>query len=236
MERMLVTKIVLNRDGNVELFARGHKFRDTLLFDVSDLMEVGIDPNELEVGQELAVRFWALYELSDRTNKSGNPYKDILALEPTDKPATSTSVDQSAVLEELRAIRVLLQRLVGETPPAQEPQEPGTAETGTAPAAPPPTDDATEHNFEVPWPTERAPAPARPEPDPHSSMDDGEARLAFYDLAGDAVKAGQIDPAKVNALQKTSKDTGWLAALRTLDTWLHSVQDGALSTQNGVPR
>ena len=36
MERMLVTKIVLNQAGNVELYARGHKFRDTLLFDPSE--------------------------------------------------------------------------------------------------------------------------------------------------------------------------------------------------------
>ena len=196
MERMLVTKIVLNRDGNVELFARGHKFRDTLLFDPSDLQEVGIDPNELEVGQEVAVRFWALYELSQRLSKAGHAYKDIVALEPTDKPATSTSVDQSAVLEELRAILSVLQQLVNGGRLAQEPQEEGSAESA------------------------RDPAPAEaPNGSPRSypSLDDGQAKREFYRLAGPAVKEEKIAPTEVNELAKAGMATGWLDALRRLD-------------------
>jgi hypothetical protein len=52
--------------------------------------------------------FWAIYELSDKVNKAGNPYKDVIALEAIDKPATTTSADNSALLAELRAIRALL--------------------------------------------------------------------------------------------------------------------------------
>ena len=196
MERMLVTKILLNRAGNVELYARGHRFRDTLLFDPSDLLEVGIDPNDLPTGQEVAVRFWALYEPSDRLNQNGNPYKDIVALEPADKPAASTSVDESAVLEELRAIRALLERLVGDSTSTQEPQEEGSADS----------------------PAQTA--PDRPQDDPHPALDDGQARREFYRLAGPAVRDGKITPNEVNELAGAGMAKGWPIALCQLHTSL----------------
>jgi hypothetical protein len=108
-ERMLITKLVRTEQTRAELYARGHQWPDLKLFDLSDLLEVGIDPNGLPVGQEVPCRFWAIYELSEKLNKAGNPYKDVIALERMDGPATATSTDTSALLAELRAIRELLE-------------------------------------------------------------------------------------------------------------------------------
>lgn len=111
MERLLITKII-RRGDQAELYARGHKYPDLRLFDLSDLADVGVDYASLAEGVDTPARFWAAYELSDKLNKSGNPYKDIVALEPVGAPATTTSADNSALLAELRAMRALLQALV----------------------------------------------------------------------------------------------------------------------------
>jgi hypothetical protein len=111
-ERMLITKLVRTNGTRADLFGKGHQWPDIKLFDLSDLRTVGVDPATLELGQEVPCRFWAIYELSDKLNKAGNPYKDVIALEPMAKPATSTSTDSTALLAELRAIRGLLQALV----------------------------------------------------------------------------------------------------------------------------
>jgi hypothetical protein len=110
-ERMLITKLVRTEQTRADLYARGHQWPDLKLFDLSDLIEVGIDANALPVGQEVPCRFWAIYELSDKLNKAGNPYKDVIALERMDGPATTTSTDTSALLVELRAIRELLETI-----------------------------------------------------------------------------------------------------------------------------
>ena len=111
-ERMLITKLVRVGD-RADLFARGHQYKDLTLFDLSDLVDVGLAFDTLEDGLEVPVRFWAHYELSEKLNQHGNPYKDIISLEPIDKAATSTSTDTSPMLEELRQIRRLL-RLVAD--------------------------------------------------------------------------------------------------------------------------
>lgn len=111
MERILITKII-RRGDQADLYARGHRYPDLRLFDLSDLAEVGVDYANLAEGAETPARFWAAYELSDKLNKRGNPYKDIVALEPIGAPATTTSADNSALLAELRAVRALLQALV----------------------------------------------------------------------------------------------------------------------------
>jgi hypothetical protein len=119
-ERMLITKLVRTEQTRAELYAKGHQWPDLKLFDLADLLEVGIAPSDLEIGQEVPCRFWAIYELSDKLNKAGNPYKDVIALEPMDGPATSTSTDTSALLDELRAIRALLETVAQglQAPPA----------------------------------------------------------------------------------------------------------------------
>jgi len=105
MEKMLITKVVRTDATRAELYQKGHKWPDLKLFDLSELGAVGIDYEALPVGQEIPCRFWAQWELSDRVNQAGNPYKDVVALEAIDAPATATSTDTSALLAELRAIR-----------------------------------------------------------------------------------------------------------------------------------
>jgi hypothetical protein len=107
-ERILITKLV--RDGDrADLYGKGHRWPDLKLFDLSDLADVGLDYAGLQPGAEVPCRFWAVYELSEKRNQAGNRYKDVIALEPMDAPATSTSTDNTALLAELRAIRALLQ-------------------------------------------------------------------------------------------------------------------------------
>ena len=81
-ERLLITKLIRTTEGRADLFGRGHKYKDLTLFDISDLADVGIDFEGLPAGQEVACRFWAHYELSDKLNQAGNPYKNVIALEP----------------------------------------------------------------------------------------------------------------------------------------------------------
>jgi hypothetical protein len=111
-ERMLITKLVRTEPTRADLYAKGHQWPDLKLFELSDLLEVGIDPGGLEIGEEVPCRFWAIYELSEKLNQAGNPYKDVIALERVDALATATSTDTSALLEELRAIRALLEQVV----------------------------------------------------------------------------------------------------------------------------
>lgn len=112
-ERLLVTKLIRTDENRADLYGRGHQYKDLTLFDLSDLAMVGIDYTALDIGQETPCRFWAVYELSEKLNRAGNPYKDVVMLEPIDAAATTTSVDNSAILGELRAIKALLAQLVG---------------------------------------------------------------------------------------------------------------------------
>jgi len=112
-ERMLITKLIRIDETRADLYARGHQYKDLTLFDLSDLALAGINYDSLPIGKETPCRFWAHYELSDKLNQAGNPYKDIITLEPVDMPATATSVDTSALLGELRAIKALLAHLIG---------------------------------------------------------------------------------------------------------------------------
>jgi hypothetical protein len=130
MERILITKIV-RRGDRADLYARGHQYPDLRLFDLSDLADVGVDYANLAEGAETPARFWAAYELSEKLNKAGNPYKDIVALEPIGAPATTTSADNSALLAELRAVRALLQAMAqaqGVTAPADPDPEPAVSD------------------------------------------------------------------------------------------------------------
>jgi len=140
-ERILITKLVRTPEGRADLYGRGHQYKDLTLFDLSDLVDAGIIEFEsLPVGKEVPCRFWALYELSEKLNKRGNPYKDVIALEPVNRPATTTSVDNSSILQELRAIRILLEQLAGSPPPVTEPdrEPPTTTKPGPKPPPPPP--------------------------------------------------------------------------------------------------
>lgn len=109
---MLITKVKRTDQTAADLYAKGHRWPDLKLFDLGELQVVGLDPASLPVGVEVPCRFWAYFELSEKLNQAGHPYKDVVALEPTDRPATSMSTDNSAILAELRAIRALLGILV----------------------------------------------------------------------------------------------------------------------------
>lgn len=133
-ERMMITKLIRVTETRADLFTKGRKWPDLKLFDISDLLDVGIDPTILELHKEAPCRFWAHWELSEKLNSEGNPYKNVVALEAIDKPATSTSTDNSAILTELRAIKTLLLQLVPadvgqtngipKTPAAEPPEQP----------------------------------------------------------------------------------------------------------------
>jgi hypothetical protein len=110
-ERMLITKVIRTDQTTAELYAKGHRYRDLILWDLAELAEVGIDYDALQVGVETPARFWAYYELSSKLNKSGNPYRDIVALEPIDRPATAMATDTTAILSELRRIAGILEAM-----------------------------------------------------------------------------------------------------------------------------
>lgn len=77
------------------------------LFDLSALATVGLDPNAIPDGRTFH-RFYAYYRESEKLNAKGNPYRDVLHLEPLAAPATAAATDPGALLAELRAIRGLL--------------------------------------------------------------------------------------------------------------------------------
>jgi len=237
--RMLVTKIILTRDGNVELFERGHRFRDTLLFDPSDLMDVGIDPNTLSEGEERSVRFWAYYTLSDKLNKEGNPYKDVSYLERVDAPPVQngTADEDPAVLELLRGI--LVQARLGNEQLAGMHQLLERAffagSIPSFPAAPPFDGDADEPPPELEsqqpaageQPQAKEPAGGngngkRPDLPPIS---EDEARRLFYQRLSAAMKECRVDPAKANALSTQGKVKGWRDALAALDGMIEEAAD-----------
>lgn len=80
-QRMLIAKIKRTDATHADLFGRGHKYPDLKLFELADLLAVGISPDELPTGIEVPCRFFAVYTLSAKTNKQGNPYKDVVRLE-----------------------------------------------------------------------------------------------------------------------------------------------------------
>ena len=79
--RMLITMIKRTDQTRADLYGRGHKYPDLKLFDLADLVVVGIDLATLPLGQEEPCRFFAVYTLSEKLNQAGNPYKDIQRLE-----------------------------------------------------------------------------------------------------------------------------------------------------------
>lgn len=114
MERVMIGSVALGKTKGgkpvADLFSTDKRleFPVLRLFDLSMLETVGINPNELG-SDPVHKRFWAYYTESEKTTAKGNPYRDCQYLEPIDKPATTTSTDNSALLAELRAIRTLLE-------------------------------------------------------------------------------------------------------------------------------
>ena len=114
MEKLLIGSLELSTTQGgkpiVELYSTNTalQFPELRLFDLSALVAVGIDPNNLVQGERIHRRFWAYYTVSDKTNSRGNPYKDVAHLEALEQPATATSTDTTALLRELRSMNALL--------------------------------------------------------------------------------------------------------------------------------
>lgn len=207
-ERLLISKLVRTENARADLYGRGHRYKDMTLFDLSDLIEMGIDPRELPIGEEIPCRFWAHYTNSEKLNSSGNPYKDVLSLERIDLPATTTSTDTSAILAELRAIKALLLQLVTGS---QDPQPPNPlADTLPRPLTKPEQDlfaDVAELHA--------------PLPDPDPDLTPHAARQAFYTCASQAMSTGTIGAQRVNELVRGANGSGWANALALLQ---HALQ------------
>ena len=172
------------------------------LFDLSALATVGIDPNLPEPSY---TRYWAHYQESEKKNAAGNPYKDVLYLERLDTPATSTSADNSALLDELRAIRAELIDIN---------QKLDALSTGPMPpAAKPPAD--------LSLPGDELPEPPQPKPEPRDDLTPHEARQTFYALASPAIASGKIDADTINRLIRANANgDGFSQALAELERML----------------
>lgn len=204
---MLITKLMLRPDGHVDLYGRGHRYKDLTLFDAADLFEVGVDPATLSVGVETPCRFYAHYVESGKLNKAGNPYLDVERLEGENghKPHGDGNVDSEilikalrAIYAELHAIRVLLEG----GPEEQEQVE-------DVPADVPEPEDV-------------------PEPSAHAHpLNEQEARRRFNDLAGPAIRAGQVQAEVVNELVQAVVKTGWRDALVGLEALLEAARASA---------
>ena len=205
-ERIRITRIELGETQTgkavAHLFTPGAQFAKypvLTLFNPGLLVGVGIDPNSLTEGKPIYCSLWAHYEISEKMNGRGNPYKNIVSLERIDAPATTTSTDNTAVLAELRAIKALLLELAaGSTPPAAEQAERIHALNQAGRTGPLET-----------------PAPAWKPPEPGPELTEAQARTEFYELTGPAVIAG-TDPGKINDLTSLANGDGWNKALAGL--------------------
>ena len=166
MEKMLITKIKRTDQTRADLFGKGHKWPDMKLFDLSELLAVGITPDDLPVGVEKPCRFLAHYTLSDKLNEAGNPYKDVSHLEAADNgngttaPPPMNDAMLAAILAELEKQTKLLKALVG------------------AVAGPPEEGD---------WNPVPAPEPGPQEPPPEEESDDSILAAFFSKDAGEEV-------------------------------------------------
>ena len=136
LNKMLITSITRTAEGRIDMTGRGHQYRDLILFDAIYLQDIGIDPNTLPVGVPTPCAFWAIYTISEKLNKAGNPYRDVKYLEPYANGATAeekraaTDLDAPLDLSEtnhlLAEIRDLLLALLATVTP-HTPSEPEPA-------------------------------------------------------------------------------------------------------------
>jgi len=180
------------------------KYPELRLFDFSALIDVRIDPNSLAEGEERIARFWAIYEEGSKLNQHKNPYKDVLYLEPIDgqeMTAPAPSLDTDAIIEELRAIRALLEMALFN----------GQIQTPSEATSPPPP--AAEEEPAEEKPGNLGHRQEQPESSDLPPISDEEARREFYKAAGPAIAAGTVDPAVVNELAQVGKHRSWRDAL-----------------------
>jgi hypothetical protein len=209
--KLLITKLVRTSADRADLFGRGHQYKDLTLFDISDLADVGIEYEDLPIGQETPCRFWALYTESEKLNQSGNPYKDVVGLEAIDRPAQASSgVSDGAVLEELRGINERLDKILLMLEYAANGRaEPRSERPETGGYKPPPANETLPDEPPAAPPAKQSDAPP---------LDDAEAKRQFFKLTGPSIQAGKIDSGAVNELikQVSLGNMNWGDALRQL--------------------
>ena len=210
-QRLLIVKLELRKDGNVDLFARGHKFRDTTLFAASDLLEVGIDPASLETGVETPCRFYAHVVTSEKCTSKGNPYLDVQYLEPVvignGHQAQPAGDAGEAVLKELQLVNRNLARLIALL--SKSVRQPASIGEGTEPP------DLVELDVDD-APLDQAPAPG-PQP-----LSDDQARRMFSSIAGPAIREGTVTSGQVNEITGAVVAIGWRDALEALQALIES--------------
>jgi hypothetical protein len=146
-ERYLITRIKKGQTTTgktvIELYSKKLQHPVLRLFELDDLNAVGLDHNELD-GKEQHVKFWAYYETSDKANGEGNPYLDVLYLEPLtpvvpapgDAPPSAILEALEALTGEVRALKALLLRFTGEqAPPQAAPPTPSVSDNGSGKAS-----------------------------------------------------------------------------------------------------
>ena len=195
LNKMLITSITRTAEGRIDMTGRGHQYRDLILFDAVYLQDVGIDPTTLPVGVPTPCAFWAIYTISEKLNKAGNPYRDVKYLEPYTNGATAEEkqaardidppVDSSETNKLLAEIRDLLLALLATVTPHTPFEEP----TAEAPAQPAPKPELV-----------YALSQTKPTPGAETGC-----FLAYVaDHNGDT-------PADVRELRSWAKSTGWQA-------------------------
>jgi len=221
-DRILITKVERTSETRADLIGKGHQFRDAILFDLAELETVGIvDYARLPIGQQVPVRFWCYYTESEKTTSKGNPYKDVLYLEPVgDVKPTAPAGDLGPVVDLLTTISAQLDTLIqqnaqllGQSPGRPTPQEP--------PQGPPPLETEPPHQLdtdpEAGTPQASADPPVHRDLDGSAPMNDAEARRLFQSMVGPAIAAGHIPHTKATELSQDAKVKGWRDAWATLD-------------------
>ncbi|MBN1936256.1 MAG: hypothetical protein JW934_16425 [Anaerolineae bacterium] len=233
-KRMIIAKVVRSDTKNgkpvAELYSDNLRFEypELQLFDLSQLLLVGIDPNALQDGVEHWCRFDAWYVESDKLNKNGNPYKDVVRLEPIALPGAD-----DAIVDEIRDLHTTVAQLSGyvqdllydlagihdtlkagllgdhagpaheqlvEQLPADPQQEIEPLQIEDEfPGEPPETEPP---ETELPHQVEPLQEPQRPRQfpaDPPLVLDEDQSRRAFFQEAGPAVNNKTITPADVKS-------------------------------------
>lgn len=228
--RLVITRIQRGEteDGKavIEMFEDNPRFKypSLRLFDLSQLLLVGIDPNAMRKGDERIVRFHAYYTLSERLNKEGNPYKDVTHLEPLLDDATRA---QATDMDRLFG---LLERIVGHLAAIARGQNvdvlaPGPLQvavkyTGLLDRPEGPTDRVYAEPGDAPKQAPKSASNDKP-------LNEEQSRRKFGRLAGPAIREGQIDrdlPGQLTT-QVSAGAINWRAALEQLQAALVAKAD-----------
>jgi len=246
-KRLLITKIERGEteEGSkpvIEMYEANPRLKwPTLrLFDLSALFEVGIDPNDLALGEERVVRFYAFYVESDRTNQAGNAYRDITRLEAIETKSRSgveQKLDTIADLlkgidRRLASIHQVTEVIASETlqlanatPDATPENWPGDDEPEVKPEET--LGPAEEDTLASQPQANEQPAPevgpgSIPKTDSEEDapvLSEDMARRRFGKLAGPGIRAGELDssiPGRLTA-QVSAGALGWRDALQQLE-------------------